>query len=189
MQHIIDTFLIPTFFSSGTQSFAYAVIDKTRPPSPEDSDGEVAGLFSYEHADDESLCVEIGHVRVAPAYQRKGMAVMAAALMVRYAMDAVEQGGLGLLRVGWGASTVNEASIRVARKVGFGEIGTIPYQRVIKNGVARNKVGNGRRLPPRAEAGDLWRDVVMFCITWEDWEAGKRDVAMRLLGYGSHVNE
>ena len=189
MQHIIDTFLIPTFFSGGRQSFAYAVIDKTRPPSPEDPDGEVAGLFSYEHGDDESLCVEIGHVRVAPAYQRKGIAVMAAALMVRYAMDTIEQGGLGLFRVGWGASTVNEASIRVARKVGFGEIGTIPYQRVIKNGVARNKVGNGRRLAPRAEAGNLWRDVVMFCITWEEWEASKRDVAMQLLGDGSHVDK
>ncbi|XWW99499.1 hypothetical protein V2A60_007509 [Cordyceps javanica] len=189
LQHIVDGFFIPAFFSGGRRSFAYAVIDKTRPPSAEDPDGEVAGLFSYENADDETLCVEIGHVRVAPAYQRRGIAVIAAALMVRHAMEGTEQGGLGLLRVGWGASSANEASIGVARKVGFGLVGTVPYQQVIRNGAARNKVGNGRRLPPRAAAaGDLWRDVVMFCITWDEWEDGKRDIALQLLGNSSEMN-
>lgn len=186
LQHIIDTFLIPAFFSHGKRSFAYAVIDKTRPPSAEDSEGELAGLFSYENADAETLCVEIGHVRVAPAYQRRGIAVITAALMVRHAMDPVEQGGLGLLRVGWGASSVNQPSIRVAQKVGFNQVGIIPYQAVIKNGVARNKIGNGRRIGPRATAGDLWRDVLMFCITCDEWEEEKRDSVLSLIDGGSN---
>ncbi|KAJ4164609.1 hypothetical protein LMH87_006276 [Akanthomyces muscarius] len=185
----VQVFITLVPFSIEGHAERFYDITNTTMRFTQDPAGEVAGLFSYEHADDDSLCVEIGHVRVAPAYQRKGIAVIATALMLRYAMDTIEQGGLGLVRVGWGASTVNDASIRVARKVGFGEIGTIPYQRVIKNGMARNKMGNGRRLAPRAQAGDLWRDVVMFCITWEEWEADKRDVAMRLLGDGSHVDK
>ncbi|OAA61425.1 gamma-tubulin complex component GCP6 [Cordyceps fumosorosea ARSEF 2679] len=181
LPHIIDTFFIPTFFSGSNarRSFPYAVIDKTRPPSTEDPSGELAGLFSYEHADAETLCVEIGHVRVAPGYQRRGVAVAAAALMVRHALD-----GLGLARVGWGASSVNEASVAVAQRVGFGMVGTVPFQRVLRDGKARGKVGNGRGALPGAREGDVWRDVLMFCITWEEWEAGKRDHVLGLLGDG-----
>ncbi|KAJ6786746.1 hypothetical protein PWT90_02002 [Aphanocladium album] len=186
-QHIVDTFLKPMLFPDKKRSFAYAVIDKTRPPSAEDPDGELAGLFSYENAVKETLSLEIGHVRVAPAYQRKGIAVITTALMLRYALDTVEQGGLGLIRVGWGASTVNEASIGVARKVGFNSIGVIPWQGVIENGVARNKVGNGRGPTPRSNPGDLWRDVLMFCITWDEWESEKREIALKLLGSGSDL--
>ncbi|KAJ3489897.1 hypothetical protein NLG97_g5897 [Lecanicillium saksenae] len=187
LQHLTDAFLTPLLLSDSKRRFAYAVIDKTRPPSAEDADGELVGLFCYANAVEKTLSLEIGHVRVAPAYQRKGIAAITTALMVKYALDTIEQGGLGLLRVGWGASTANEASIGVALKVGFKLVGTLPYECLIENGVARNKIGNGRKPTPRSKAGDLWRDIHMFCITWEDWESEKRDMVLSLLGSRSDL--
>lgn len=163
-------------------AFVYAVIDKRKPASAEDDEGELAGMMCYTRANEESLHVEIGHVRIATAYQRRGLATVAAALMTKHALDdASEQGGLGLARIEWRLHSLNETSKHVPIKLGYSFLGTIKYERLLIDAVARGKVGNNRPLPPRTKPGDLWRDVDVYDLTCEDWQHGARDKVLELL--------
>jgi hypothetical protein len=58
--------------------------------------------------------------------------------------------------------------------MGFKYEGTERWFRLIKNGVARGKVGNGRSPPPSSEEGDVWQDRTTNSMCWDDWVGGSR---------------
>lgn len=180
LQELIETFFVSQI-NSKNDSFAYAIIDKSEPPSIEDEEGRLAGLLSYTDADGESSRVELGHARIFPSFQRRGLATIAGGLMLQYALDSPAQGGLGLCRVEWTSSTMSAASCRTAEKLGFREFGLIKYQRIIKHGARRGKVGNGRPNPPGSGPDDLWRDLRMYGITWDEWTKSVRQHVVQLL--------
>ncbi|KAL8710358.1 MAG: hypothetical protein Q9225_007306, partial [Loekoesia sp. 1 TL-2023] len=90
----------------------YAIIDKTRPTSQPTNDpsGALAGMICYLSSSAQHLSTEIGFLVILPAFQRTHVTTNAVGLLLRYALDSPDEGGLGLRRVQWQASSVNEAS-------------------------------------------------------------------------------
>jgi RimJ/RimL family protein N-acetyltransferase len=166
-QQFIDNFINP--IEEDEYSFTYAIIDKTKPPSTEDRDGELVGRISFVDANPVDRSVEIGHVRTFPPYVGTGVATAATKLLLDYAFASPETGGLGLCRVEWHSSTANLASIVVAEKLGFEKIGVVRYQRLFSKGNTRGKFGNGRSLPPGCHEDDLWRDLAMYAMYWDNY--------------------
>ncbi|KAK4202608.1 putative acetyltransferase [Triangularia verruculosa] len=154
--------------------FTFAVIDLTRPASPEDSEGELAGMMSFMDTSTVHLSTEIGFVVVLPQYQRTHVTTNAVGLMLQYALDGPDRGGIGLRRVQWKTSSMNPASARAAERLGFRHEGVLRWHMVFRGGEEKGKVGNGRGLPPGGEKGDLGRDTVMMGLCWDDWEGGAR---------------
>ncbi|KAK0624029.1 acyl-CoA N-acyltransferase [Immersiella caudata] len=148
-------------------AFTFAIIDKSRAPSVESAEGEMVGIISFSNATPEDFAVEISFVQIFAEYRGRGIATAAARLLLQYAFRPQVEGGLGLHRVEWHASTANTASIAVAEKLGFERIGTVRYERVLVDGVAKGKVGNGKPLPPRCKPCDLCRDLVMYAAYWD----------------------
>lgn len=95
--------------------------------------------------------------------------------MLQRALDTPPDGGLGLIRVQWRLDSLHEASARVAERMGLRYEGTETWFRLIKDGVARGKVGNGKSLPPGSEGGDVWQDKTTYSMCWDDWIAGGRE--------------
>jgi RimJ/RimL family protein N-acetyltransferase len=161
-------------FSNPT-SFAFAIIDKTRPPSSDDPEGELAGTISLVRTSDTHLCTEIGFIIILPPYQRTHVAKNAVGLALQYSLEASENGGLGLRRVHWRTSTMNIASARLAEKMGFEKIGVVPWHMRFVKGKIRAKTGNGKDLPPGNDPEDLWRDTIDYSLSWERWESFARE--------------
>lgn len=152
-----------------------AVIDKTRPPSSEDPEGELAGTMSYMRSSVETGSTEIGFVLIMPAYQRTHVASNAVGLMMQYALDAPAQGGLGLKRVQWRAHQQNAGSVKLAERLGFKHEGLTRWDVFFEKGRLNHKVGNGKPLPPGSHPDDLWRDTVTLSHCWDDWAEGGRE--------------
>lgn len=92
--------------------------------------------------------------------------------MLLNAFAAEEDGGFGLGRVHWMASTMNPGSVRLAEKMGFEKVGVTKWHKRFAKGAIKGKVGNGRGLPPGSDPEDLWRDTVDLSLSWEDWLGG-----------------
>ena len=152
----------------------YAIIDKTKPSSPEDDEGELAGMVSYMDSSTTALTTEIGGIVVLPQYQKTHVATNAVGLLMQHALDRPEDGGLGLSRLQWHTSTANAVSTRVAERLGFQYEGTLRWHKIFPQGAKRGKVGNGRALPPGSHTDDLWRDTVVLSMCWEDWDDAKK---------------
>ncbi|KAK0674666.1 acyl-CoA N-acyltransferase [Cercophora samala] len=155
--------------------FTFAVVDLTRPASPEDEEGELAGMMSFMDTSPVHLSTEIGCIVIFPEYQRTYVTTNAVGLMLRYALDSPEQGGIGLRRVQWKTSSANAASARTAERLGFRHEGVLRWHMIFKGGDGKHKVGNGKALPRDSPAGDYGRDTVILGLCWDDWEGGARE--------------
>ncbi|KAL3951873.1 hypothetical protein ACCO45_013590 [Purpureocillium lilacinum] len=134
-------------------TFAILVAPKHR------SDGaDLAGMVSLTNADAENRRADIGLLHVLPEAQGRGIGTRACRLLLRHGMDSP-----------------NDASIRLAQKLALREVGVVRYERLLSDGVARNKAGNGRPPPPGTADGDLWRDVVVYEMTWDEWHHTQKD--------------
>ncbi|KAJ5538328.1 hypothetical protein N7494_007807 [Penicillium frequentans] len=142
------------------ESFAYAIIDKTKPPSSDDAEGELAGTISYIKTSPTHLSTELGFVVVLPPYQRSHVAANAVGLLLLNAFAAKEEGG-----------------VRLAEKMGFERIGVTKWHMRFIKGAIMGKVGHGRGLPPGSDPEDLWRDTVELSLSWEDWLGGGEEKA------------
>ncbi|KAJ5990991.1 hypothetical protein N7499_011535 [Penicillium canescens] len=160
---------------SNPESFAFAIIDKTRPASAEDPEGELAGTVSLIRTSPTDLCAEIGFIVILPPYQRTHVATNAVGLALQLALDSAEQGGLGLCRVHWSANSMNLASVKLAERMGFKLIGMIPWHMRFVKGKVNGKIGNGKGLPPGSDPEDLWRDTLSFSLGWDMWRDGVRE--------------
>lgn len=166
---------------SNPESFAFAIIDKTRAPSPEDPEGEFAGTVSFIRTSPTHLCTEIGFIVILPPYQRTHVAKNAVGLALQLALEPPERGGIGLRRVDWRASTANMASSKLAEKMGFERVGVVPWHIRFVKGKLRGKIGNGRDLPPDCDPEDVWRDTVNYCLAWDRWESGVRETVQSVI--------
>ncbi|KAK0648104.1 acyl-CoA N-acyltransferase [Cercophora newfieldiana] len=153
-------------------SIIYVVIDKTRPATTEDPDGELAGMISFIRTSQTHLSTEIGGVLILPDFHRTHVASNAAGLMLRAALAREDEGGMGMRRVQWLTSTENGASLKLAKRLGFQEEGVMRWHMVFRGGKEKGKVGNGRGMPKGGEEGDLGRDTIVLSVCWEDWEGG-----------------
>ncbi|KAJ4002742.1 hypothetical protein NW752_009394 [Fusarium irregulare] len=163
------------------ESFAFAIIDKTRRASDADPDGEVAGTISFTHISLTDLSTEIGFVIILPPYQRSHVASNAIGLALEYALEMPENGGLGLRRIHWKTSTENTASRRLAERLRFDMVGTTPWHMRYVQGKRRSKIGNGKEIPPGSDPEDLWRDTVNYSLAWDRWEGFARERTAQMM--------
>ncbi|EPQ53104.1 acyl-CoA N-acyltransferase [Gloeophyllum trabeum ATCC 11539] len=159
-----------------------AVIDKTRPATPVDPEGALAGAVTYMGTNPTHLSTEIGWVIVLPPFQRTHVTSNLVGLMLHYALDLPAAGGLGLRRVQWTTSTMNTASQRTAERLGFRKEGVLRWAQRFEDGRRRGKVGNGKE-QPRGRGGedDLARDTVLYSLCWDDWEEGGREKVQAIM--------
>ncbi|KAK3382098.1 acyl-CoA N-acyltransferase [Lasiosphaeria ovina] len=153
--------------------FTYAIVDKTRPPTAIDNEGQLAGVIAFLDTSPTHLSTEIGFVVILPAFHRTHVTTNAVGLMLQYALG---DGGMGLRRVQWKASAANPASIRVAERMGFRREGLLRWHFVLRDQPgARVKVGNGQPLPPGSPETLVGRDTVVLGLCWDDWEQAARE--------------
>ncbi|MCJ1462339.1 hypothetical protein MMC07_000939 [Pseudocyphellaria aurata] len=177
--HLVDN--LAAFWDADPGRMLYAVIDKTQPPSAEDESGALAGVMGYLNTSAANLSTEIGYVVTSPAFQRTHVTSNAIGLLLQYALEPGSAGGLGLRRVQWQCSSLNEASQRTAARMRFRREGVLRWDRVFPRGRTLGKKGHGRDLPPGANADDLGRDTVMYSLCWDDWEQGAREAVQAIM--------
>lgn len=160
---------------SNPASHIFAIIDKTRDCSPEDPEGELAGMVGYINTLPANLSSEIGAIIVLPKYQRSHVTSNTVGLLLQYGFASPDEGGLGLQRIQWHCSAVNAASAKVAERMGFQKIGLIPYHQKFPLGKKYGKLGNDKPLPPGSHPDDVWRDSLYYSMSWDVWEDEARD--------------
>lgn len=164
-----------------SETLAFAIIDKTNTDgslkngASNHSEGALAGVIAFMDANSTSRSLTIGTLFTLPPYQRTHVTSNAVGLMLQYALDPPSDGGLGLIRVQWRLDSRHEGSARVAERMGLRYEGTEMWFRLIKGGVARGKVGNGKSPPPGSEEGDIWQDKTTYAMCWDDWLGGGRE--------------
>lgn len=168
-------------FAAQPSVACFAVIDKKNPPSAADPDGELAGMVSYMSASSLHLLAEVGYIITLPPYQRTHVTTHAVGLLLHYALDSPEQGGLGLRRMQWLADPPNKASLAAAQRMGFQLEGILRWNRVVPDAEARGKIHNGRDGPPYGQQKDGGRDTAYLSLCWDDWLNGKRELVDSLL--------
>ena len=147
----------------------YTRENSTSEPVSCEEEGTVAGMMSLVKLDPENRSAEVGILQILPSQRSKGIATKAGRLLAWHALQPVTAGGMGLVRLEWHVAMGNGASERVARNLQFKNAGLIKYEKLLKNGVARGKAGNNRPCPPGTLDGDLWRDVTIYALSWDEW--------------------
>ncbi|GLB42674.1 putative acetyltransferase (GNAT) domain containing protein [Lyophyllum shimeji] len=150
----------------------FAVYDKTKASETGKADGALAGAIGFCNASASNLAAEIAFVLISPKFQRTHVTSNAIGLLLHYALDLPEAGGLALRRVVWQASPLNEPSLKAAERMGFKREGYLRWVYVMPEG---KPIGNGRE----RRAGDpkphlLGRDAIILSLCWDDWENGAR---------------
>ncbi|KAJ3725364.1 hypothetical protein C8R42DRAFT_575889, partial [Lentinula raphanica] len=115
-----------------------------------------------------------------PRFLRTHVRLHMVGLLMRYALDVPDEGGLGLRRVQWSANVKNGGSVGLARKMGMREEGVRRWARVLV--VEKGEGGNGvqrRRGNPREECPG--RDTLGLAICWDEWEDGGKEWVEKIL--------
>lgn len=170
-------FLFPTYksflaflYAAGPQFQLFAVIDKTRPDATHpDLGGGFAGVMGITNASIQNLSAEIGFVVIFPNFQRTHVAKEAVGILMCHCFDSpsASRPGLGLLRVQWTAHPKNEASIRLAERMGMKREGTLRWHCVLPEELTPWNEERKRGNDPRRG-----RDTVLLAAYWDDWESG-----------------
>ncbi|KAK6339765.1 hypothetical protein TWF718_009159 [Orbilia javanica] len=183
--HAFISDFIESFIRPNTGIMMYAVIDKTRAPragSP-DKEGTLAGIIALCNTSSVMQTTEIAFVFTLAPFQNTHVTTNAVGLLLGFALNPPEDGGLGLRRVQWTTSSVNEKSIVTAEKMGFTREGVMRWAMVYPGGKTKGKPGNGKSLEsPQGHLNqdDLGRDSVVLSMCWDDWLIkGKKDLVER----------
>jgi RimJ/RimL family protein N-acetyltransferase len=143
-------------------------------------DLEMAGLFGYINTSEKNMATEIGPAMVFKKFRRTHVASNATGLLLHYALDLPKDGGLGLRRVAWATSERNEASMRLAQKVGFQKEGLMRWTMTVPpEKMAASNGKKGRDGDPRADLGS--RNTVILSVCWDDWENGGRELCSNVM--------
>jgi len=161
----------------------FAIYDKTKASETGVPDGAFAGTIGLLNTSVDNLFSEVGFVLVLPQFQRTHVTSNAIGLLLHYTLDLPHAGGLGLRRVEWRASPVNNPSVKAAERMGFRKDGILRWNTVLSE---VKRTGNGRerrRGDPRENC--LGRDTVVLSVCWDEWEdsvRGRVDVIMARRG-------
>ncbi|KAG5642816.1 hypothetical protein DXG03_002075 [Asterophora parasitica] len=151
----------------------FAIYDKTKVTESGNKDGAIAGVIGFCDASAANLHAEIAFVMTSPPFQRTHVTSNAIGLLLHWALDLPSEGGLGLRRVVWKASPLNEKSVNAAERMGFTKEGILRWNWVLPEGKVLGGNGKERREgDPRKNS--LGRDTVVLSLCWDDWEPSGR---------------
>ncbi|KAJ8610943.1 hypothetical protein MRB53_038247 [Persea americana] len=154
----------------------FAAFEKTRPEDP-------AGMIGLQGTSIIHLKAEVGPVFVFPEWQRTHVATNMIGLLLHWCLDSAEQDGLGLRRVTWEASQENEASIRIAKRMGFVYEGTLRWHGVLaasKVGTKDARNGGMALLEASQKTFAPGRHTVLLSVCWDDWILTRKQVDMQM---------
>ena len=154
--------------SSSPADCLYAIMDKVASPG-EDKPGEkYAGVISLNATNRDNAVTEIG-VIIFPAFQRTHVATNAIGLLLLWTLDPPSAGGLGLRRVEWRTHTANEASRRIALRLGFELEGVLRWARVFPRGQAVLSA-EALRVRNGTQEESPGRHTAVYSIVWDEWD-------------------
>ncbi|KAI3614042.1 hypothetical protein WG66_010861 [Moniliophthora roreri] len=138
------------------------------------TENTAAGFIALINSSAPDLHTEIGYVVIFKDFHRTHVASNAVGLLMHYALDLPEQGGLGLRRVQWMANALNAPSVGLAQKMGFAKEGILRWHRVLPPSKSVGHNGGGHRKgDPREGCGA--RDTAVLASYWDTWESGQRE--------------
>jgi len=145
-------------------SVAFAVLGR----EDEDHEWYYGAILCLSACDPERLYAEVTTGICFRPYVRTNGAILAAALLVRYCMNATTANppGLGLRRLGWISHTDNIPSLAIGRALGFKVESVRRWHRMAPSG----KANNGRTLREGDASGQPGVDVNFLVMCWDDWE-------------------
>ncbi|KAJ6463182.1 hypothetical protein DFH09DRAFT_1227389 [Mycena vulgaris] len=155
-----------------TNLLTFAVMDR--------KSGEVAGTMSLGcDPAQATLDVKLLGVKIFPKFRRTHVFIHACYLLLSYALDPPEQGGLGLVRIGWRTPPENVQSQKAAEKAGLSREGIMRCYEVSPN-LGLNSPYPEVLVPDGS--GRMTEDAVVYSMTCYDWLAeGKRDRMRKML--------
>jgi len=178
-EELIETFYEPIIHKN-PGFILFLILDKTKTSSTpsikiEGEDGAIAGHLAYINSSTANLATEIGYILILPPFQRTHVTSNAVGLMMHYALDLPDRGGLGLRRVFWQANALNTASRRLAERMGFRFEVILRWDRVLPEN--KQQFGNGIKVRDGDPRGPkcVGRDTAIFGHCWDDWEGGGRE--------------
>ncbi|CAK7234596.1 hypothetical protein SBRCBS47491_009003 [Sporothrix bragantina] len=181
----VDDFLNKVYnpVATSLNDCLYAIIDKTK--AANDVDSRFAGVLSFNYTSKEEAVSEFGAL-VFPAFQRSHVAANAIGLALIFAMDPPSQGGLGLRRVMWQANAKNEASRRIALRMGFEFEGIQRWQRTFapnracQEGSGESSAALAARNGTRPEDEVQGRHTAVYSVVWDEWDAKRPSVLAQM---------
>jgi RimJ/RimL family protein N-acetyltransferase len=153
----------------------YAIFDKTSEHGEENSN--YAGVISLTATNPANAVTEMG-VLIFPAFQRTHISTNAIGLLLLWILDPPSAGGLGLRRVEWQTHAENQASRKVALRMGFELEGILRWQRVSTPGVGLPVEVLEKRNGTTGEPPG--RHTAIFSIVWDEWDE-KRPKVLALM--------
>ena len=166
-----------TVIHNDPRNLLFAIITKTGAATNDDNtpaDGTMVGVIGVVYCTPQHLKVEIGPVIVFPAYQGTHVTKHAIGAMLKYWLDVPSQGGMGFRRVAWTANPVNQASIKIAEKMGFKKEGEMRWTWVLMEGKPGKGVEGDRGI-------GKGRDTAVLSLCCDDWENGLREQVLKLI--------
>lgn len=156
----------------------YSVFKKIPASGEEKPDRRWAGVVSLSATDPVNAMTEIG-ICISPEFQRTHVATNAIGLMLQYMLDPPSAGGLGLRRVEWRCHVGNEASRRIALRMGFEFEGVLRWNRVLPRSTTGLPVeALERRNGTTGEV--LGRHTAVFSIVWDEWDEKRPNVVSQM---------
>ncbi|KAF2669068.1 acyl-CoA N-acyltransferase [Microthyrium microscopicum] len=155
----------------------YAILDKTKDTGTEDTAPGYAGVASLSATNPKNATTELGII-VSPDFQRTHVASNAIGLMLLWTLDPPSAGGLGLRRVAWTTHAGNNASRRIATRMGFEFEGIARWERVCAKGVALPVDALEKRNGTKGEASG--RHTAIFSMVWDEWDIKRPLVVARM---------
>ncbi|KAK7047312.1 hypothetical protein VNI00_006543 [Paramarasmius palmivorus] len=143
---------------------------------------ELVGAIGFINTSPTDLLAEIAPIIVGSQFQGRNIASHAVGLLMRYALDLPDQGGLGLRRLQWYANVVNEGSVKLAEKMGFVKEGVMRWHMVLDRSKGKEVGGNGRKVR-KGDPREGWegRDSVLLATYWDVWEDCGREKVDKIM--------
>ncbi|WVQ97194.1 hypothetical protein IAU59_004304 [Kwoniella sp. CBS 9459] len=155
---------------SQPSALGYAIFSapagKDEPTDPKDF--HIAGSCALINTDVGMMVSELGWIIILEKFQRTHVLTHTAGLLAHRILDMPSEGGLGLRRCQWFATSLNEKSRAASLRLGFKEDGILRNHRVLNKG--KEGANRGRKGDYREDCDS--RDSWLACITWQDWENG-----------------
>ncbi|KAG6843247.1 hypothetical protein H0H93_001743, partial [Arthromyces matolae] len=157
---------------SDKSSILWAIVDKTK--DEKDLKLSLAGIIGLMKCSPEHRVAEIGPVIVLPGFQGTFISSNAIGAVLKYLMDIPAEGGLGFRRAAWSANPDNQASVKVAERMGLKLEGIQRWTWCLPEGKEGREGGKDR--------GDAnGRDSAILAICWDDWENGGKEHVEKLI--------
>ncbi|KAJ7503360.1 hypothetical protein B0H11DRAFT_581998 [Mycena galericulata] len=139
--------------------------------------GELAGLMSLGcDPAQATLDVKLMGIKIFPKFRGTQVFTHGCYLLLSYSLDPENEGGLGLVRVGWRTPPENIQSQKAAEKVGLTREGIMRCYEVSPN------LGPDSPYPEALVpdgSGRMTEDAVVYSMTCHDWLAGGRRDRLR----------